>query len=110
MVMMDARWKIVNGEYIALWWIKGVSVEKISEEDPYWDKQWTKSRDVGMPNSTSYVDSKEYPVHVNQIVSKECIANGGKTNSLLNIHYISRLKTIISILKSWRATIIAALQ
>ncbi|KAH6667171.1 hypothetical protein B0J14DRAFT_183853 [Halenospora varia] len=110
MVMMDARWKIVNGEYIAPWWMKGVPVEKISEEDPYWDKQWTKSRDAGMPNSTSYFDSKECPVHLNQIVSKECIADGGKTNGLLNINYISSLKSIISILVSWGFTDVEAFQ
>ncbi|KAF4627411.1 hypothetical protein G7Y89_g10741 [Cudoniella acicularis] len=49
-VMTDARWKILNGEYTAPWWMKGVPVEKISEEDLYWDKQWTKCRDVGMLN------------------------------------------------------------
>ena len=110
MAMMDARWKIANGEYIAPWWMEGVPVEKISEEDPYWDKQWTKSQDVGMPNSTSYFDSKECPVHLNQIVSKECIADGGKTNGLLNMNYISSLKAIISILMSWGFTDVEAFQ
>jgi hypothetical protein len=109
-VMIDSRWKNFDGKYTAPWWMKGVPVEKITEEDPYWDKQWTKSRDVGMLNSTSYLDSKECPVHLNQIVSKDCIADGGKTNGLLNMNYIGSLKAIISTLISWGLTDIEAFQ
>jgi hypothetical protein len=109
-VMIDARWKIVNGKYTAPWWMKGVPVEKISEADPYWDKQWTKCQDLGMMNSISYFDSKECPVHLNQIVSKECISDGGKTNGLLNMNYIGSLKAIISTLISWGFTDIEAFQ
>ena len=110
-VKMDDRWTIVNGEYTAPWWMKGVPVQKITEEDPYWDKQWIKSRDVvGMLNSTCYFDSKECPVHLNQIVSKECIADGGKTKGLLNMNYIGSLKAIISTLMNWGLTDIEAFQ
>lgn len=100
--MMHTKWKIVKGIYTAPWWMKGVPVEKISEADPYWDKQWTKCRDVGMLNG--YFSSEECPVHLNQIVSKECIADGVKTNGLLNMNYINSLKAIISTLISWGFT------
>lgn len=101
-------WKVVSGIYTAPWWMKGVPVEKICEADPYWDKQWTKCREAGMLKS--YFNSEECPVHLNQIVSKECIADGVKTNGLLNMNYINSLTAIISTLISWGFTDIEAFQ
>ena len=107
-VMTLTGWKVVSGIYTAPWWMKGVPVEKICEADPYWDKQWTKCREAGMLKS--YFNSEECPVHLNQIVSKECIADGVKSNGLLNMNYINSLTAIISTLISWGFTDIEAFQ
>lgn len=58
----------------------------------------------------SYFNSEECPVHLNQIVGKECIADGVKTNGLLNMNYINSLTAIISTLISWGFTDIEAFQ
>lgn len=107
-VWTGARLKIIDGVYTAPWWMKGVPVRKISETDPYWDEQWTKCRDIGMPDGISYFDREDCPVHLNQIVSKECIADGGKTKGLVNINYVSSLKAVIFTLTSWGLTEVEA--
>ena len=80
----DIEFEIVDGIYTEPPCMKGVPERRITEQDPYWEPEWTP-----LP------DDWDFPVHPNQILSKEYVTGKG----LVNPKYITPLKSHLATLK-----------